>query len=98
MDGLRTKLESLSAAKYDAGTNLANEIGTLTITWEWAFGDEFGITGNDYADTVLGDLAAGLTVQKDTDLDGAPDTDLVSPDDYNLKTAIEITVTVTQIN
>ena len=67
---------------YTANTNLAEEIGDLKITWEWNFTKNAGIELDDQADTYLGDLAAGMS------LSGV----------YNLTAAIDITVTVTQID
>lgn len=51
---IKTKLESY-AGRYDAGTNLANAFGELTLTWAWSYGDGT----YDKQDTLLGDLAAG---------------------------------------
>ena len=76
-----TKLGEISAY-VNAGTDLANEIGTLTLTWEWAFG------GNDKADTLLGDLAANASVASD----------LTADTDYSLNTNLEFSITVTQVD
>ena len=55
LSAVETELEKLS--KYvDAGTDLANEIGTLKLTWTWVF------SNNDKADTLLGELASGTSV------------------------------------
>lgn len=94
---LKTALEDLSG-EYEANDDLEDEIGELTITWAWNFTEHAGIENDDKADTVLGDLAAGLTVQKDADTDGVLDTNVVAGTDYCLETAIKITVTVTQID
>ncbi|MBQ3193239.1 MAG: hypothetical protein IJB59_06700 [Oscillospiraceae bacterium] len=51
------------SGEYEPGTNLATILGgtsgTYKLTWAWAFGDAEGITGNDKADTLLGNLASG---------------------------------------
>ena len=54
---LETKLEALSGAKQANDTTFA---ATYTITWEWAF------SGNDYADTYLGNVAAGTVTDANT--------------------------------
>ena len=76
---IKTTLQGLSK-RYDANKNLANEVGTLNLTWEWAFEQ-----GQDQADTLLGDLAAGTV----NGIDAA---------NYNLNTNIELTVSVTQVD
>lgn len=80
---LETALADFAAIRCNAGTNLATEIGSLTLTWEWAY------DGNDQQDTLLGDLAAGTALVPDIEL---KDTD------YNLNTNIELEVTVTQVD
>ena len=67
----------------NAGTDLANEIGTLTLTWEWVFD---GV--NDKADTLLGDLAANANAASD----------LTADTDYSLNTNLEVSITVTQVD
>lgn len=79
---IKTKLESY-AGRYDAGTNLTNTIGNLTLTWEWDFDNE-GAGTYDKQDTLLGDLAAG-TATVDSSL-------------YNINAGVEITLSVTQID
>ena len=76
-----TKLGELSK-HVNAGTDLANEIGTLTLTWEWAFDG-----GNDKADTLLGDLAANANAAE-----------LTADTDYSLNTNLEVSITVTQVD
>ena len=72
----------------DANTNLANVaaggIGTLKLTWEWAFGDPT----NNQKDTVLGDLAA----------DTYAGTDLTDGEDYNLDVNASLKITVAQVD
>lgn len=65
---------------YKAGANLADSLGNFTLTWKWAFEQ-----GQDQADTLLGDLAAGTVTGIDTA-------------NYNLNTNIELTVSVTQVD
>ncbi len=85
---IETYLEGNSITNdYAAGTNLSTAIGTLTLTWAWAFEDS-----KDKQDTLLGDLAA------ETTLAPAPNPALAAGTDYNLGTAATITVTVTQID
>lgn len=75
--------------RYDANTDLAAEIGTLNLTWEWDF-DADGAGTYDKHDTLLGDLAAGTAL--------APAVTLADGTDYNLTENIEIKVTVTQVD
>lgn len=88
LSAVETALEGLSK-KYDANTDLANEVGTLNLTWAWDF-DDSGKGTNDKQDTLLGDLAAGTTL--------TPTTTLASGTDYNLTSSIEISITVTQVD
>lgn len=67
-----------------ANTDLAKEIGTLVLTWEWAFEQN-----KDAADTLLGKLADNS--QTDTGV-------TTGTADYNLTPDIKITVTVTQVD
>lgn len=66
----------------DANTEMTAEEYTFTLTWEWVFGDD----ANNQADTLLGDLAAEL---EGLEVDSA---------NYNLKTSVTFTVTVTQVD
>jgi len=81
---LVTALEAISDTEVDANTNLGTEFGEYVITWKWDF------NGNDQADTLLGDLAAGTTL--------TPAKTLTNGTDYNLKTGLKIEISVTQIN
>lgn len=78
------ELETLSNNSIDANTDLAGAIGTLKLTWEWDF------EGNDKADTLLGDLAAGTTL--------VPATTLTANTDYCLNESIKISISVTQLD
>lgn len=85
---VETELEKLSK-RYLPNTDLAKEIGTLELTWTWAFDEDAGI--NDVADTLLGDIAADASAIKKG---GNP----LQDSDYNLKVSYEVTITVTQID
>ncbi len=69
-----------SDATYKVGDDLTDSLGNFKLTWEWAFEQ-----GQDEADTLLGDLAAGTATG-------------VATDAYNLNANIELTVTVTQVD
>lgn len=69
-----------SDVTYKAGDDLTDSLGNFTLTWEWEFEQ-----GQDEADTLLGDLAAGTATG-------------VATDAYNLNANIELTVTVTQVD
>lgn len=84
--GLTTALQNISVANVPANTNLGNQFGEYEISWEWV------IDGNNDADTILGDLAAGSPA---AGLNGAL---LTSGTDYNLNTGLTIEVTVTQVD
>lgn len=87
----------------DANTDLSDVenggIGSFTLTWEWAFSDTESTAGEnvDKADTLLGDLAAGVVIDFE---DGEQD-DIELPedyDDYNLDVEVSLSITVTQID
>lgn len=82
---VKDALEALSLT-YDANTDLAAQVGTLKLTWEWEF-DDAGNT-HDKQDTLLGDLAANP----------AAFPTLNAGTDYNLDTSLTISITVTQID
>lgn len=81
---LAQKLEAITTENVAANTDLTTTFGEYEITWKWDF------NGDDDADTLLGDLAAGTTL--------TPAVDLTAGTDYNLNTGLKITVTVTQVN
>lgn len=76
-------LENELSAEYEANTDLSqiqgNTDGSYKLTWKWNFEN-----GLDEADTLLGNLAAGLATE-----DAAK---------YNLDAHIDLKVTVTQID
>lgn len=71
----------------DAGTNLATVIGDLTLTWEWAFGT--GAT--DKQDTLLGDLATGISLTPELPSG-------YTTSNYSTVTNLNLTVSVTQVD
>lgn len=81
---VKTALKGLTSESIDANTDLAGAIGTLKLTWEWGF------EGNDKADTLLGDLAAGTKL--------VPATTLTANTDYCLNESIKISISVTQLD
>ena len=83
------ELEGLTNNSIDANLDLASEIGTLNLTWEWDF-DAKGAGTYDKQDTLLGDLAAGTTL--------VPATTLIEDTDYCLNEAIKISISVTQLD
>ena len=80
--------DATTAVTYPAGTNLQTAIGTIKLTWEWAYGTPGDVSGNDKADTLLGDLAAGTTIVPD-----APDAA-----NYELNEVVDITINITQVD
>lgn len=88
LSAVKTALEGLTA-EYDANTELADEIGTLKLTWAWDF-DDNGLGTNDKQDTLLGDLAADPAL--------AATISLTEGTDFNLNSSIDISFTVTQID
>lgn len=81
LTAVKSALAGISAYA-NAGDNLAEKIGTLTLTWEWAFDG-----GNDKADTLLGELAANASAAE-----------LTADTDYSLNTNLEVSITVTQVD
>lgn len=95
----------------DANTDLGATIGSLTITWKWAFegpqklnGINFDAATVDKADTLLGDLAAVNDATFGTNQpDWASDVidtlkALTKGTDYQTDVNFDLTVTVTQID
>lgn len=69
--------------KYAAGTDLAEVLGSYTLSWEWAF--ERTGDWSDMPDTLLGDLIAGTA-------------EGVEADQYSTEVSYTLTITVTQID
>lgn len=93
----------------DANNDLATTIGSFNLTWEWIFEDTT-TTGDDGAakklrdqkDTLLGDIAAGLVIDKtDTEATGKiqlPDGYTSANDSYSTQVSVALTVSVTQVD
>lgn len=101
LSAVKTALEALTITK-DANVDLADEIGTLKLTWEWDF-DASGAGTYDKEDTLLGDLAANsqiLAYTEDMNQEnlGWLQIPAVNPALYNLTAGIQIDVTVTQVD
>ncbi len=79
------------ASEYAAGTDLSTAIGTISLTWEWAFGNtNVPANGNDFADTLLGDLAAGTTI--------LPTANAPAATNYNLSEVVDISLNIVQVD
>lgn len=76
---IAAKLEAYSGTIYEPGTDLT---ATFELSWEWVFE-----SGNDKADTYLGNLIAGSN----------PDS-LTSGTDYSTQVSYNLTITVTQVD
>lgn len=99
LNAIIRNIESNYNSSYDAHADLASNLGSSVLTWEWAYD---GI--NDGADTILGDLMAGdaladTVVKLDTTTTTANTYKApVEGTDYNLETSFELEITVTQID
>lgn len=81
LSDIQKKLTEVSG-NYPANTDLEKEIGTYKLSWSWAF------EGDNRADTLLGNLAAG-TARLEPVGDELP---------YSTNVAFELSATVTQID
>lgn len=70
---------------YAPGTDLSTT-PTYTLSWKWNF------DGNDVADTILGDLAAGVSGIK------KGESPIKQVDDYSTEVSYKLTITATQID
>ena len=70
---------------YAPGTDLSATVPTYKLYWAWAF------DGNDTADSILGDLAAGVDGIKKGESE-------IKPEDYSKKVSYKLTITATQID
>ena len=77
LNNIKAYLDGVSK-NYDPNINLSTVFGIYTLSWEWAF------EGNDQADTLLGNLAAGTAT-----VDNAK---------YSTDIEFTLTATVTQID
>ena len=88
---IEAALEGLSTDFIEPNTDLSTDYGTYTLTWAWAFGnDDDAVSGNDKADTLLGDLAAGTGPEDISTLEEGTD--------YNLDCGIQIKISVVQVD
>ena len=100
---IQTKLSSLTSETYEAGTNLVDEIGAYTLTWEWAFEDNTSDAAKalqDQQDTLLGNLANNSNVAAYC-ANAAADPlvwDTMPEGNYNLNMDIALSITVTQVD
>lgn len=89
---------------FDTNTNLATalKIGGQNIQWKWDFCQQTECPDGDSAcgyckaDTVLGNIAANLTVVKAGE--GTSFVPVVATTDYNLETELSVNITVTQVD
>lgn len=87
--------------QYDPGDDLEDVFGLFEISWAWAFEEQ-----DDIADTILGNLAAGITVDGyagaapvEPANEGDPYTyEAIDTDNYNLDLGFKFSVSVTQID
>lgn len=75
---IKDYLENTATTTVDAETNLDDAFGDYTLTWYWDF------DGNDAADTLLGNLAAGIAT--------------VAAEKYCLTVSYKLTITATQVD
>ena len=82
---------------YAPGTDLSTNVPTYTLSWVWDF-DASGFGTNDKADSILGDLAAGVKgIQKSTD-GGKTYNSITAESDYSTGVSYKLTITATQID
>ena len=84
---IQAYLEDEYEIYVDANTDLSANAYAFTLTWAWDF-DDNGAGTNDKADTLLGDLAAGV----EEAVDG------VAAKAYSTDVAVKLSVTVTQVD
>lgn len=97
------KLQTLSK-DFAPGTDLSTALGNYSLTWKWDF------SGNDEADTLLGNLAAGMNGTANPGYAGAapvaPTTtggsytyaSLTADTDYSTNLSFTFTISVTQVD
>ncbi len=74
---------------YAPNTNLSETVPTYTLSWAWAFNVN---ENNDKADSILGDLAAGVSGIKKGE-------SAINPEhDYSTEVSYKLTITATQID
>lgn len=92
----------------DANTDLAEVIGSFTLTWEWQYvqneNNPDKVTDRDRKDTLLGNLASYDDGEFGNDEDLIPEDkyeafeDFAASDNYSLDIALKMSVTVTQVD
>ena len=89
LETIETYLEDNLSQIYPPNTVLegiaGGTTGDYTLTWEWAFEQSSNVSLYDKADTLLGNLAAGIDTS-------------VNSDAYNLGANVSITITATQVD
>lgn len=74
---------------YEPNTDLSTTVPTYKLSWAWDFDDGHGT--NDKADSILGDLAAGVSgITKDSAA--------IETADYSTQVSYTLTITATQID
>lgn len=87
LDNIATFLSTYTV-DYAPNTNLSTTVPTYTLSWAWAFDVS---TDADKADSILGDLAAGVSgITKDSSA--------ITAGDYSTKVSYTLTITATQID
>lgn len=87
LDDIKTFLSSYTV-DYAPGANLSTAVPTYTLSWAWEYYDS---ADKDKADSILGDLAAGVTGIKK---DGVA----ITLADYSTEVSYTLTITATQID
>lgn len=99
IEAVFTKLNGAAGGIYvDAGTDLSEVVGDLTLTWKWDF-DDSGKGTYDKQDTLLGDIASywnGDTSVFDGEYNDCTFVVKNRGTDYSIETSASVTVTVTQ--
>ena len=97
LDAIKSYLDSKTDKTYAPNTNLANEFGTYTLSWEWDF-DDNGAGTNDKADTLLGNLAADASTYKVGGKYSNNSFIDIEDNDFSTDIGFDLTLTVTQID
>ena len=80
----------LSTHTVDYAPNTDLSAVRYTLSWEWDF-DDSGNGTHDKLDTLLGDLAAGVSGIKKGEIE-------IKPEDYSTEVSYKLTITATQID
>ncbi len=95
-----TSITYTGITTFEANANLATKflLDGINLSWAWAFGNEdFAISNNDEADTILG-MLKNVTEGTIVKLDGEIYVPVVEYTDYCLDTRFELEITVAQRN